>query len=140
MPVSPEIAWVLSDQIGHAYARLLNATQSHFEGEEVRVPEFVAMVILTNFPEGITQTIWGTYQGVSRQRAHVIAKKLVARRLVEVERVGRSSRVRLTADGHALISQLQPAVSAHLASLLAPLSQQEAETLSSLLSRVLPLP
>ncbi len=136
MPIPPDLAWTLSDQIGHAYAVVLAASRDALAGEPLGVPELVALVILQSFPEGLTQTAWGEYQGVTRQRAHTIANMLAAEGLIEVRRSGRSSTVTLQRAGHALIDRLRPRTSKALSGALDGLSTAEARELSQLLAKL----
>ena len=136
MPVSPDLAWQLADDIGLVYALSLSVSEAELEGEGVRSSEFIAMVILTSFPDGLSQTAWGRYQGVSRQRAHAISKTLVSGDLITVEKRGRESVIRLTELGEEVVERLRPAISLRLSAMMDALSALEAQTLSRLLKKV----
>ncbi len=136
MPIPPDLAWQLSDQLGHAYSVVLSVARRELAGEPLSPAEVVALVILTGFPDGLTQTSWGEYQGVSRQRAHTIGNKLTNAGLTEVTRAGRASAVTLTRAGRALVVRVQPRTSAALAEALGGLTAAEARELSRLLSKL----
>ncbi len=138
MPTPPDLAWLLSDQIGHAYAIITNAAREQLADEEVTVAEFVALVVLTEFPDGLTQTAWGQCQGVTRQRAHTISNKLSAAGLIEIARLGRSSIVKPSRAGASLVRRLRPRLSTGLVRCLGNLSRQDAKELSRLLAKLLP--
>jgi DNA-binding MarR family transcriptional regulator len=135
-PIPPDLAWTLADQIGRAYSIVLATSQDALANEAHSVPELVALVILDGFPDGLTQTAWGEYQGVTRQRAHTVTNKLSDAGLVDVARQGRSSTVRLTRAGKAFVARIQPETSAALASALSPLTAREARELSRLLEKL----
>lgn len=138
MALPPDLAWTLADQLGHAYSIVLGASRDALADEPLSVAEMVGLVILHGFPEGLTQTAWGEYQGVSRQRAHTIANKLGTAGLLEVTREGRSSTVMLTRAGKALVARVQPHTSAALADALGNLSASEGRELSRLLAKLGP--
>lgn len=137
MPIPPDLAWTLSDQLGHAYSVMLGTARGALADERLGVPELVALVILQSFPEGLTQTAWGEYQGVTRQRAHTMANTLAAEGLVDVAKQNRSSTVTLSRAGRDLIARLQPHTSNALAAVFEGLSTAEARELSRLLSKLL---
>jgi len=136
VPIPLDLAWQLSDQIGHAYSVMLSTARRELAGEPLSPAEAVALFILTGFPEGLTQTAWGEYQGVSRQRAHTIGNKLATAGLVEVTRAGRASTVTLTRAGRGFVARVQPRASEALAEALGGLSTAEARELSRLLSKL----
>lgn len=136
MPIPPDLAWQLSDQIGHAYSIVLAISQQELADEPLTVTELVALLVLHGFPDGLTQTAWGEYQGVSRQRAHIIGNKLTGDGLVDITREGRSSTVTLTRAGKALIARVQPRASKALASAMHGLTTAEARELSKLLAKL----
>ena len=136
VPIPPDLAWQLSDQLGHAYSIVLATTRRELADETLTLAELVALVILDGFPDGLTQTAWGEYQGVSRQRAHIIGNKLDGAGLLEITRDGRSSSVTLSRAGKALIARVQPRASAALAETLGGLSTAEARELSRLLGKL----
>lgn len=136
MPIPPDLAWSLSDQIGHVYSILLAASRDALVDAPLAVPEFVALVILQSFPEGLTQTAWGEHQGVTRQRAHKVTNILAAEGLIEVEKQGRSSTVTLAPAGQALLEQYAPQTSIALAQALGRLTTKDARELSRLLGKL----
>ncbi len=136
MPIPPDLAWQLSDQIGHAYSIVLASSRASLADAPLGVPELVALVILESFPDGLTQTAWGEYQGVTRQRAHKVTGTLAAQGLIAVAKHGRSSTVTLTGAGAKLIATLKPAASRALAQALGGLTTAEARELSRLLGKL----
>ncbi len=139
MPIPPDLAWVLSDQIGHAYSLVLATVGEQVADQPFTVAEFVALAILDGFPEGLTQTAWGEYQGVTRQRAHTVSTKLAAAELITVTKKGRASTVVLSRAGRAMVRRLQPLVSERLAERMGKLTVTEGRQLSKLLTKMLPL-
>jgi DNA-binding MarR family transcriptional regulator len=137
MSIRPELAWRISDQIGHAYALSVGLAGRSLEHLEISVVEFVALVILTEFPAGLTQTRWGALQGVSRQRAHTVTKRLTGLGLVLVSRQGRASTVQASEEGSALVQKEQPALARTAAENMSGLTANEAERLSTLLAKLL---
>jgi DNA-binding MarR family transcriptional regulator len=127
------LQWRIADQIGEAYSIIVARADQELASEPVTTAEFVALVTLREAPNGVTQTAWARMQGVQRQRAHALALKLTAARLVEVRRHGRSSTVTLTDAGEQLISRLQPKLSAAYAPDFRDLSNADAKQLSALL-------
>lgn len=134
--IPPDLAWTLADQIGHAYSRVLAVSHAGLAQESITTAEFVALAVLTVFPDGLSQTAWGQHQGVSRQRAHTIAGKLSTAKLVCLRRHGRSSTITLSQRGQALVDRLRPRLSADLAREMARLSTSEASELSRLLAKL----
>jgi DNA-binding MarR family transcriptional regulator len=137
VPIHPDLAWLLTDQIGHAYSVFLELAEQATHPLETSVSEFIALAILTGFPDGLTQTDWGTFQGVTRQRAHTIAKRLAALGLVSIEKRGRASSVTATCAGVALVAREQPALSRAAAANMGSLTSTEAKELSRLLDKLL---
>ena len=137
MAVRPELAWTVTDHVGHAHSLLLNVAAKVFVDEDVSVPEFVALAILSEVgQDGLSQTEWGRFQGVSRQRAHVVTKTLAASGLVLVRRHGRSSTIRLSKKGERFVAKWKPALSKALATQFAGLNAKEAQTLLRLLQKL----
>lgn len=137
MPIHPDHAWLLTDQIGHAYSVFLGMASEALQPLETSVSEFIALTILTGFPDGLTQTDWGTFQGVTRQRAHTIAKRLAGLGLLSIEKRGRASSVTATSAGVALVSREQPKLSRAAAANMGSLTSAEAKQLSRLLDKLL---
>ncbi|MFT5358855.1 MAG: DNA-binding MarR family transcriptional regulator [Polyangiales bacterium] len=137
MPIHPDLAWSLTDQIGHAYSVFLGVASEALQPLDTSVSEFIALAILTGFPEGLTQTDWGTFQGVTRQRAHTITKRLAGLGLVNVEKRGRASSVTPTRAGVALVAREQPALSKSAAANMGSLTSAEAKQLSRLMNKLL---
>lgn len=137
MPIPPDLAWSLSDQIGHAYSILLAVSRDALADAPLAVPEFIALVILQSFPEGLTQTAWGEYQGVTRQRAHKVTSTLAAEGFIEVTKQGRSSTVTLAPAGEALLERYTPQASLALAHALGRLTTKDARELSRLLEKLI---
>ncbi|MFT6146587.1 MAG: DNA-binding MarR family transcriptional regulator [Myxococcota bacterium] len=137
LPIHPDLAWLLTDQIGHAHSVFLEMAGEALRPLDTSVSEFIALAILTGFPEGLTQTDWGTFQGVTRQRAHTIAKRLLDLGLVSIEKRGRASSVTVTPAGVALVTLEQPALSQAAAANMGSLTSTEAEQLSRLLDKLL---
>lgn len=136
MPIPPDLAWIVSDHIGHAYAMFANATREQLSGEPVTGAQFIALVILGEFPEGLTQTKWGEYQGVTRQRAHTISGALASAQLINIKPSGRATEITLARAGKALVRRLRPRMSQQMAHCLGRLSTQEARELSRLLAKL----
>ncbi len=139
MPIPPDLAWVLSDQIGHAYSVVLATVGEQVVDQPFTVAEFVALAVLDGFADGLTQTAWGEYQGVTRQRAHTVSTKLAAAELITITKEGRASTVVLTRAGRSMVRRLQPVVSAELARRMGRLTATEARQLSGLLAKMFPL-
>lgn|GEM_PF-1239209 len=138
MPVPPDVAWALVDHIGHAYSVFLHVAEGILVDADVSVPEFVALAILAEVGgDALTQTEWGRFQGVSRQRAHVVTKTLADAGLVTVQRKGRSSSIRLSKKGAQFVDTWKPTLSSAMAENMRGLSEHEARTLSRLLLKML---
>ena len=137
MPIPPDLAWSLSDQLGHVYSILLSASRNALADAPLAVPEFIALVILQSFPEGLTQTAWGEHQGVTRQRAHTVTNTLAAEGLIAVTKEGRASTVTLAPAGQALLERYAPQTSLALAEALGRLTTKEARELSRLLTKLI---
>ena len=116
---------------------MLALAQQEVADEPFTATEFVALAILSSVPEGLTQTAWGQYQGVSRQRAHKVSSKLEGQRLIALERHGRASTATLTATGRRIIKRVEPRLSNAYAKQFGGLSPAEAEQLSALLTKML---
>ena len=138
--ITPALAWSLADQLGHAYALVLALAQEKVADEPLTVTELVALVVLLSFPDGLSQTAWGKYQGVSRQRAHKISGKLEAGKLISLKRHGRSSTAKLTPAGRRIIKRIEPRLSKAYAKQFEGLSPREANELARLLSKMLKHP
>jgi DNA-binding MarR family transcriptional regulator len=134
--IPPDLAWTVADQIGHAYSRVLAVSHAGLAHANITTAEFVALAILTMFPDGLSQTTWGQHQGVSRQRAHTIGRRLSTAKLVCLQRHGRSSTVTLSRRGQAIVDRLRPSLSADFACEMARLSTSEASELSRLLAKL----
>lgn len=130
---TPALAWKLADQIGQLNSQFLAVAEDELAGSSITPGELIALSILESFPEGLTQTAWGGYQGVSRQRAHVLTKRLVVARLIKVAKDGRRASIQLTRAGRSTIEACRPSMSRRLASEMAPLGAEDAKELSRLL-------
>lgn len=119
-------AFELVDRLGHAHALLQARSEALVTGLDVSVSELVALFVLLSFPDGISQTDWGRLQGVSRQRAHTVTKRLLAAGLVHCEVQGRASTITLTATGDALATGQRERFAAVAFSDIASLSASEA--------------
>jgi DNA-binding MarR family transcriptional regulator len=135
--IPPDAAWRITDQIGHAYSVFLGLAAASLAHLDITVGEFVALTILTASPDGLTQTTWGELQGVTRQRAHTVTKRLANLGLVAVVREGRASTVTVTDAGWDLIQREQPRLAGQAAANLGSLTPTEAARLSTLLAKLL---
>jgi len=94
-----DTAFELVDRLGHAYALFDEATYDLASAVGLSSAELVAMVVLASMGSALSQSEWGRLQGVTRQRAHVVANALVQKGLVARTRVGRESQIALTVEG-----------------------------------------
>lgn len=135
--IPPDAIWRLTDQLGHANAHLMGVTRDALQHLDISVGEFVALTILVEFPDGLTQTTWGRLQGVTRQRAHTVSKRLASLGLVNVQREGRSSTVTASLPGVALVQRERPALIEAAGANLGTLTAEDAAQLSALLAKLL---
>lgn len=130
-------AWHLTDLVGASYVALAAIAGDAAAPYAVTLAELVAIAVLAQHPGGIGQTEWGRLQGVSRQRAHVVARTLEARGLVSVRRHGRDSTVSLSRSGRRLTERMRPDVGGKLASAMAQMRPARARELAVLLEELL---
>ena len=109
------LASQVADVVGQLHARYTGVVADHLDGTGVTAAQFIALVVLQAFPAGLTQAAWGRHQGVSRQRAHRVARELRELGFVAVRRRGRASTVALTEAGVVFLSAHGPAIDAELA-------------------------
>ena len=134
---TPGDAFQLADRLGHAAALLQSAADELVEDEEVSSAELVAMFVLLAFDGGISQTEWGRLQGVSRQRAHVVTRTLLAHGYIDCRKDGRASVVTLNASGHRVASRLQAKTGHAMHSRLQPIAPDRAHRLNALLGELI---
>jgi len=136
-PVSPADAWHLADLVGACYVEVAAIAGEAARPHGLTLGELVALAILAQQPDGVSQSTWARLQGVTRQRAHVVTRSMEARGLVRGEGRGRDSLVRFTAKGRRTTESLRESVGAVLADAMAGLSparlQDTAELLTGLL-------
>ncbi|MGE0601640.1 MAG: MarR family winged helix-turn-helix transcriptional regulator [Dehalococcoidia bacterium] len=135
--LTPVRAWDLADRVGHAYALLADAMSERLVPHAVPAAEVIAMTILHATPGPVSQTEWGRLQGVSRQRAHVVANTLGDRGWVAQERRGRDQLVQLTPEGRHVVEMLREELGAMYAVDMEPLGPGNAAALYDLLGRLI---
>ena len=135
--IPPDLAWRLADQLGHATAYVAEDMPDLLEGSGLTPSAFVALVVLSAFPDGLTQSEWGRLQGVTRQRAHTVAKQVVGAGLVKLTKQGRTATATLTAAGTEAVNARQPRMAQAVSERLNPLTPAEAQRLSDLLAKLL---
>jgi len=132
-PLDHDTAFELVDRLGHAYA-LLEEAASEIAGEVgVTSAELVALVVLVSIDAPLSQSDWGRLQGVTRQRAHVVANALVEKGLVERARSGREARVSLTAAGRGQARRLRASIGRAASRRLGALGADQVSQLHALL-------
>lgn len=133
-PLTPGEGWDLVDRLGAAYVLLAEVAGEAAAACGVTLAELVALAVLagTDAKAGLSQTEWGRFQGVSRQRAHVVARGLAARGLCRVVPEGRASRVSLTPEGRRLTRRLRAHVGAAVVDATTGLAPADARRLSAL--------
>ena len=124
--LDPEDAWDLADVIGATYVEIAAIAGAGAESDGLTLAELVALAVLAQHPEGLSQSVWGRLQGVSRQRAHVVARSMIRRGLVTTQKEGRESNVRFTDDGRALTATLRHRVGQQLADAMSEVPPNEA--------------
>lgn len=130
------LAWEIADRVGRSHALFTAVLEEVVAPEELTVGQAIAIIVLAGSPEGLTQSEWARLQGVSRQYAHSVARRLQGRQLVTRERVGRTSKVRVTARARHLIRRLRPRTEARLATAVAGLRPLERRDLHRLLGKL----
>lgn len=135
--VPAELAWLIADQLGRVYAQWLAVSEQELLHEEITSAELIALAVLESFPTGLSQTQWGQYQGVSRQRAHILSKRLLASRFIVLKKSGRISTITLSATGRTTLERIRPGISERLAVAMTGLSRKEAGQLSMLLAKLI---
>ena len=130
-------AWDLLDRLGAAYVLLAEVARDA-AGPDVSLAELVALAVLAGAgPDGLSQADWGRYQGVSRQRAHVVAHQLTDKGLCAVTRRGRDAVARLTPEGRRATARLRARVGAAVQAALPEPVTGSARSLSSGLAELL---
>ncbi len=135
--VAPANAWRLADSIGQAHALFSNAVGEAVRDSGLTVKEAIALWIVDQHEGELTQTEWGRLQGVTRQRAHVIAKRLEQKGLVKVERQGRDSQVHTLPMGRKLVELNKEVVGDVLADVLDGMPRGDVRRLQGLLTQVI---
>lgn len=130
-------AWRLTDLVGASYVALATIAGEAAAPYGVSLAELVAIAVLAQHPSGLGQSEWGRLQGVSRQRAHVVANELQARGLVTVRRRGRDSMVCLSRAGLRLTERMRREVGGQLAAAMAGMKPARARELGALLEELL---
>jgi DNA-binding MarR family transcriptional regulator len=129
----PDMAFELVDRLGHAYALLAEATAEIAEEQGVTSAEVIALIVLASMDAPLSQSDWGRLQGVTRQRAHVVANSLVEKGLVDRARTGREARVTLTAAGRREARSLRASIGRVASRRLGSLRANQASQLHALL-------
>lgn len=132
-----EQAWDLADIVGKSYAVISHLSDKIAAEAGVTTSQVVALAVLKAFPDGLTQTQWGKYQGVSRQRASVVAKALAAQGAIESNPRGRSTMVTLTPKGARWVQQHKKIFGSAMKKKLGNFSKQDGEHLATLLDKLI---
>ena len=135
--IRPETAWEVADLLGYAYVIVSDVMEELLRPTGLTLKEFVALWIASVYEGNLTQTEWGRLQGVTRQRAHVIAGNLKRKSLISMEAKGRETRVTVTPAGRKLIQNHRRKISESLANSLGKMTQSEAVKLTTLLKQVI---
>ncbi len=131
------LAWSLADRVGHAHALLGGIVEEGVAPLGLSRAQAVALAILGEFPDGLSQAAWARLQGVSRQHAHVLARRLEQTRWVVGSRAGRERHMRLSALGRRRLNAFRPAMESRLQTALCELAPRERCQLHRLLGRLI---
>ena len=131
-----DTAFELVDRLGHAYALLDEASVELADEFGITSAELVALVVLASVDSTLSQSDWGRLQGVTRQRAHVVASSLVGKALVARTRAGRESRVTLTTAGRRASRRLRLSIGRAVQQRLSAMPAQRATQLHVLLGEL----
>lgn len=131
------LAWSITDRVGHAHALLGGIVEERVAPLGLSRAQALALAVLGEFPGGLSQAAWARFQGVSRQHAHVLARRLEASNWIEGCRVGRERHVRLSSSGRRRMASLRPRMEAQLQLALSSLTAGERRQLHGLLGRLI---
>ena len=126
---SGRFAWEIADRTGHAHALFGGLLEILVTPMGLSRGEAIAMAVLLEFPAGLSQSEWARLQGVSRQHAHALSRKLGRAGLVVGRRRGREVHVRASAVGRRRVVAARPASEAALTRGIAGLSAREVKDL-----------
>jgi DNA-binding MarR family transcriptional regulator len=132
-----EKAWDLADIVGRSYALISELSDKVATEEGVTTARVIALAVLNAFPEGISQTEWGKHQGVSRQRASVIAQELEMDGDIKTTPQGRSTIVSLTTQGTGCVRRYKQVFGSALGTKLNGFSKHDGKQLTSLLGKLI---
>jgi DNA-binding MarR family transcriptional regulator len=135
--VPPADAWHLADLVGACYVEVAAIAGDAARPHGLTLGELVALAILAQQPDGVSQSAWARLQGVTRQRAHVVTRSMEAKGLVRGERRGRESVVRFTAEGRRTTERLRESIGTVLADTMAGLTPAQLQDTAELLTGLL---
>ena len=130
-------AWELTDQVGHVHSLLGATIEDQVAPYGLTRAQAHALGVLTEFPLGISQAEWARMQGVSRQHAHAIARRLQNSDWIEGATVGRERIVALSESGIQKIEDLRPKLEESLEFDFSSLTKVERKELSRLLGKLI---
>jgi DNA-binding MarR family transcriptional regulator len=130
------LAWSITDRVGYAHALLGEIVEERVAPLGLSRAQAIALAVLGEFPGGLSQAAWARLQGVSRQHAHTLAKRLESEGWIEGMRVGRERHLHLSGRGRRRMASFRPGMEARLARALDSMSAAERRELHRLLGRL----
>ncbi|MBW2241796.1 MAG: MarR family transcriptional regulator [Deltaproteobacteria bacterium] len=127
------LAWSITDRVGYAHAMLGGIVEERVAPLGLSRAQAVALAVLGEFPGGLSQAAWARLQGVSRQHAHTLARRLQAEGWIEGKRAGRERHLRLSTGGRRRMASFRPKMETRLEKALAGLAPGERRDLHRLL-------
>ncbi|MFT6437964.1 MAG: DNA-binding MarR family transcriptional regulator [Candidatus Azotimanducaceae bacterium] len=129
-------AWELTDTIGHLHTLLGAVIERQVKPLGLTRAQAIALGILAERPQGISQAEWARLQGVTRQHAHAIAHRLEHEGWIIAKRLGRERVVALSKTGFQKVEALRPEMELSLQAVFDGLSPDENHVLLGLLSKL----
>lgn len=131
------LAWSITDRVGYAHALFGEIVEEGVAPLGLSRAQAVGLAVLWEFRGGLSQAAWARLQGVSRQHAHSLARRLEAEGWIEGVPVGRERHMRLSRSGRRRMASFRPNMEARLEEALGGITSEERRELHRLLGRLI---
>jgi len=129
-------AWTLADTIGHVFALLGSVIEEQVLAYKLTRAQALALGVLADMDDGISQAEWARLQGVTRQHVHAIARRLQEEGWIVAKRAGRERIVSLPKSRQRKIAALRPEMDTQLQTAFGGLTQKDQRVLNTLLAKL----
>ena len=131
------LAWLIADRVGYAHALFGEIIEERVRPLGLSRAQAIALAVLGEFPGGLSQAAWARLQGVSRQHAHTLAKRLETEGWIKGTPAGRERHLHLSKSGRRRMATFRPKMEAQLGKALRRMAPGERRELHRLLGRLI---